>query len=176
MISPLPVALFLVAAAGTALAQSRPDISGTWVRAVDTAPTVATAGDAAFRTGDMGSGWGTPLTITQRADSVIVQYVFFGSYDLQPPIRFAFAADGSESSNPVILSHATSVLKSRLAWRDSSLVITTLYPTPREVNAGKPVEVRHTLTLASPTSLVVETVRPGPNGMPTTIQTTYTKR
>ena len=124
----------------------------------------------------MGSGWGTRLTITQRADSFVVQYVFFGSYDLQPPIRFAYAMDGSESANPVILSHATSVLKSRIAWRDSAVVITTLYPAPPEVSGGKPVEVRHTLTLASPTSLIVETTRPAANGAGATIQTTYSKR
>lgn len=80
-------------------AQQGPDYSGTWIQAAapsaQAGPTVATVGDASFRTGDMGSGWGSPLTFTQRADSLIVEYVLFTAYDLQPPIRFAFALDGS---------------------------------------------------------------------------------
>lgn len=165
-------ATFVIAA--PAEAQARPDFTGTWVRAADATPTVATAGDAAFRTGDMGSGWGTPLTITQRRDSLVVEYVFFSSYDLQPPVRFAYALDGSESLNGVMLGHATSVQRSRLAWRDSSLTITTLHPVPRE--AGQAVEVRQTLILTSPTSLTVTTIRPGANGAPATVTTSYTKR
>ena len=146
--------------------------AGTWNR-VDAAEerNVAATGDASFRSGDMGAGWGTPLTITERADSVIVEYPFFGSYDLQPPIRLAYATSGAESLNDVILSHATTRLKSRLTRKDGALVISTLYPSP----AGKPTEVRHTLTLETPSRLVVETLRPGANASNTT-RTTYTRR
>jgi hypothetical protein len=158
-------------------AQTRADLTGSWVRAVEAAPPVATAGDAGFRMGDMGSGWGTPLTISIQPDSLIVAYVFFGTYDLQPPVRLAYALDGSESPNTIMIGHATTVQRSRIAWRDSALVITTTYPVPREAAATRrTVEVRHVLTLPTPTRLLVETTRPGANGTPVTTQTTYTKR
>jgi hypothetical protein len=160
-----------------ASAQARPDFTGTWVRAVEAAPPVATAGDAGFRMGDMGSGWGTPLTISIQPDSLIIAYVFFGTYDLQPPVRLAYALNGSESQNTIMIGHATTVQRSRIVWRDSALVITTIYPVPREAAATRrTVEVRHMLTLASPTSLVVETTRPGANGTPVTAQTAYSRR
>jgi hypothetical protein len=175
MKSPLGVASLVLAAVTAAGAQTRPDFTGTWVRAADASPSVATAGDVAFRTGDAGSGWGTPLTISQRRDSLIVEYVFFSSYDLQPPIRFAYAMDGALSINSIMLSHSASVQRGQITWRDSSAVITTLHPVPPDVGSGT-TEVRQVLTLASPTTLIVETTRPGANGLPLTIRTRYTRR
>lgn len=122
----------------------------------------------------MGSGWGTPLTISQRPDSLVVEYVFFSSYDLQPPIRFAYAMSGAESDNDVIVGHAATTQRAHISWRDSSLVIVTRHPVPRGVPGG-PVEVRQVLTLTSAASLLVETTRPGAKG-PETIRTSYTKR
>jgi hypothetical protein len=175
----LTVAL-CVAWAGQGLAQ-RPDLSGVWVRAeaaAERAPTVATTGDASFRMGDMGSGWGSPVTITQRADSLIVEFPFFSAYDLQPPLRFAYATDGSESRNAVMIGHAASVIRGRMTWRDSGAVLTSLYPVPSGVGAsGAALEVRQTLTRESATSLVVETTRAGVRGAAsTTIRTAYTLR
>jgi cyclophilin family peptidyl-prolyl cis-trans isomerase len=142
--------------------------SGTWNR-VDPGEqrNVAAVGDAAFRVGDMGSGWGTPLTIAQRADSLIVEHVFFGAYDLQPPVRMAYAPNGAESVNDVILSHSTTRVKGRATQSSDALVITDLYPSP----TGQATEVRHTLTLESPNTLMVEVAR-GSNRT----RTTYTRR
>ena len=128
---------------------------GTWGRSDAEQRSVAAVGDAAFRVGDMGSGWGTPLTIIQRPDSVIVEWVFFAPYDLQPPVRLALAANGAESMNDIILSHTTTRLRSKLSQKSDTLVISTLYPSP----TGKPFEVRHTLTLESPSTLVVDVTR-----------------
>ena len=157
----------------------RPDFSGEWVRAepVDR-PSTASTGDATFRGGDFGPGWGSPLTIVQRADSVIIAYIFFGTYDLQPPLRFAYALDGSESRNSVTIGHATFVQRSRLSWNGNALVIATTHPLPASVDPrGGSVEVRQTLALESPASLVVETTRLGLRGAaPTTSRTVYTKR
>src|SRR5262245_7305034 len=78
------MAAWLLLLGAAAASAQRPDFSGTWTRAdtvADRAPPPATAGDAAFRTGDMGTGWGSPLTITQRADSIIVEFPFFSAYD-----------------------------------------------------------------------------------------------
>ena len=142
---------------------------GTWTRVEPSEErSVAATGYASFRTGDMGNGWGSPLTITQRADSLIVEYPFFGAYDLQPPIRLAYATNGSTSNNDVILSHATTRLRSTFTRRADTLVISTLYPSP----TGAPTEVRQSLRLVSPTTLEIVTRR-GASGA---ITTTYTRR
>jgi len=138
--------------------QARPDFSGEWTR-VDSAAeqrSVATVGDGAFRAGDMGSGWGSPLTLRQEANRFVVEYTYFSTYDLQPKVTFAYAVDGSESRNTIMIGHAASVARSRATWRDSTLVITTTWPAPRGVTGA---EVRQVLTLESPTSLLIETTR-----------------
>ncbi len=163
-------------AASSASAQ-RPDFSGQWATAAAAAPTVSTVGDAAFRRGDMESGWSNSITIVQTADSLIVSYVFFVAYDLQPPVRLAYALDGSESKNTVMIGHAADVRRSRLTFDGPKAVITTRYQAPPEVAKGSPIEVRQTLTLESPMSLVLETVRAGAmGGTPNTIRTVYTKK
>ncbi len=170
------------------MAQQPVNFSGAWVRAADSTaergPTVATVGDASFRAGDMGSGWGigaaggAPLTISQRDDSLVVEYVFFSAYDLQPPVRLAYALDGRESRNPVMIGHATAVQRARLSWSGGTLVIATTHQVPREVAArGGAIEVRQSLTLQSPTTLVVETTRGGIGSLPaTTTKAIYIKR
>ena len=158
-----------------ARSQSRPDFSGEWVRA-DSVPeqrSVAAVGDAGFRMGNMGSGWGSPLTLRQEASRLVVEYAYFSTYDLQPRLRFTFALDGSESRNAVMIGHAESVLRSRATWRDTTLVITTVYPGP---GANVTTEVQQTLILESPTSLILETRRPGVGDMPVVVRTAYTRR
>jgi len=165
----LLVSVLIGSAFATASAQARPDFSGEWVR-TDSAEqrSVATVGDGAFRVGTMGSGWGSPLTVRQQANQLVVEYAFFGTYDLQPRLSFAFALDGSESRNAIMVGHTESVSRSRAAWRGDTLVITTAYSAPDGVNGAV---VRQALTLASPTSLIVETTR---GAAPT--RTVYTKR
>ena len=159
-----------------------PNFSGDWLRAIDSASaggrSVATAGDASFRRGDMGSGWGAALTLTQRADSLIVEYDFFSAYDLQPRVRLAYALDGSESRNGVMIGHAESAQRARVSWQGNTLVITTTYPAPKAAD-GRPAvgEVRHALTLDSPGSLVVDVTRVGVLGGATmTTRTVYTRK
>lgn len=174
-----PVVLMVAVALGnaptSAMAQARPDFTGEWVIA-DSAPesrSVAAVGDAGFRVGNMGNGWGSPLTLRQQANQVILEYAFFATYDLQPRLRFTFALDGSESRNAVMIGHAESVLRSRVAWRDSTLVIATIYPG----HAAATTEVRHALTLASPTLLIIETTRSaGTGAAPNVTRSTYSKR
>jgi len=162
-------------------AQEHPNFSGDWLRAVDSASSggrsVATAGDASFRRGDMGSGWGASLTLTQRADSLIVEYDFFSAYDLQPRVRLAYALDGSESRNGVMIGHAESAQWARLTWQGNTLVITTMSPGPKGAD-GRAVtaEVRHALTLDSPGSLGVDVTRVGVLGGPTTTTRTVYNR
>lgn len=178
MVGALSVAGALTAAG----AQQRPDFTGEWTLATDSAatarPAIATAGDAPFRRGDMGSGWGSPITITHGPAGLIVEYAFFSAYDLQPRLRFTFALDGSESRNSVMIGHASVEQRSRLAWTENTLVITTFVRGPAGTD-GRPVaaEIRHALTLESPTVLRLETTRVGVlGGATSTTHATYTKR
>src|SRR5687767_2974252 len=107
----LPMAV-LLGSASIASAQARPDFSGEWIHADSVAEqrSVAAVGDAGFRVGTMGSGWGSPLALRQQANGLVVEYAFFRTYDLQPRLSFTFTLDGSESRNAVMIGHAESVL------------------------------------------------------------------
>ena len=176
------IALAVAGLATRAGAQQRPEFSGVWatVPAPDAAAAKAplTAGDARFPTGDMGSGWGSPLTITQDARRLTVTYTFFVPYDLQAPLTFVFNLDGSESRNTVMMGRGMQVQRATAGWAGDTLVLSThhLLPYPKE---GEPqtVEVRQALTIAAGGTLVVETTRAGVPGAPTTTtRTVYTRR
>jgi hypothetical protein len=177
----VPIALVAVLGLQGAVAQGRvrPSFAGEWILA-DTAgqrPSVSSQGDASFRTGTMGSGWGSPITITQDSTRLTVQYPFFLAYDLQPPIRLVYGLDGSASENSVMIGHAASLLRSRATWRGDTLVITTAYPVPDRGADHATSEIRQALTLESPERLVVETTRAGPSGSAATVErTVYSRR
>ena len=135
---------------------------------------MAGTGDAAFRVGDMGSGWGSPLFVRQTSDSLAIEFAHFSSYDLQPRLRYRYSLNGAECVNRVTIGHAETTLRSRAGWEGSLLVVTTRYPTPPEVGSP-PTEVRQTLALDSIGRLVIETTRPGARA-PNVVRTTYTKR
>jgi hypothetical protein len=88
-------------------AQARPDFSGRWTTDPDPAAAAAQpargAGPGAPGRGgqpaDVGSGWGSTITVTQAATSLTVEYAFFTRGDMQPPLRFVYALDGSESKS-----------------------------------------------------------------------------
>lgn len=138
----------------------------------------ASSADAAFRRGDMGSGWGSPLTISQQANQLTVGYQVFSAHDLQSPLRVSFALDGSESRNTVMIGHANSEQRSTAAWNGNTLVITTRMPGPNDAR-GLPilVQLRQALTLESRSTLIVEATRVGLLGAATsTNRVVYTKR
>ena len=168
--------------AGGAAAQAHPDFSGRWT----TGPPAAapSARDAAAaptnpvaRAADLGSGWGRSITIVQDARTLTVQWAIFTSYDMQPPLTFVYALDGSERVNAVMMGRGVQRQRSRAAWHGDSLVITTVHTlTDPATGRDVPTEVRQTLALASATSLVIETVRGGAlGGPPSTTRTVYTK-
>ena len=145
-------------------AAQTPDLSGQWT----TQPGAK---------GDMGSGFGTPITITQSATQLIVEHALFSRYDIQPPVRTVYALDGSESKNEVMIGHSTQVRISRASWDGPSLRIKTTYPA-KDPATGKmfTTDVSYQLTLSSPTALVIEATRAGALGGPsTTTSTTYQK-
>ena len=165
--------------------------AGRWTTDPDPAAAPAAAGGGAARgqaggqgggqrgggRGDMGSGWGSTITIAQDAAKLTVEYAFFSRGDMQPPLRFAYALDGTETKNTVMMGRGMQVQSSKAAWDGAKLVITT-HHTLADPSSGKPVmtEVKQVLSLESPTSLVVETTRAGVMGGPATVtKTTYRK-
>jgi hypothetical protein len=163
-------------------AQGRPDFSGRWSSgpppvapsARDAAANASAAGPAPA---DVGSGWGRTITITQDERTVTIEWPIFTTYDLQPPLRFVYALDGSETVNAVMMGRGVQRQRSRARWAGDSLVITTTHPfTDPATRRDVPTEIRQTLVLESPTSLVVHTTRAATmDASPSTTRTVYTK-
>ena len=172
----------------TASAQTRPDFSGRWTNEPDPAAAApatgagragappAAAGPRGGRSGDMGSGWGSNITIAQDASKLTVEYAFFGRGDMQPPLKFVYALDGSETRNSVMMGRGIQQTASKTAWQEDKLVITTIHAFTDPDGKPSSLEVKQTLSLESPTSLVVETTRSGVlGGPPSTTRTVYRK-
>jgi hypothetical protein len=158
-------------------AQTKPNFSGTWTRvdAESERASVAATGDQAFRTGTPGSGWGSPITIRHDAKTLVVEYVHFAAYDLQPPLTFTYSMDGSDSRNTLMIGHTQSTTQSRIAWREDKLVITTMVEVP-ELHGNPRMEVRQVLMLESPETLVVETTRDAVAGTSASVTRTIYRR
>ena len=170
--------MMIVLAAVNVMAQTKPDFSGRWTSEPETkAPAASGGGQGAAQAGDMGSGWGANLTIAQTANQLTVEYAFFVRGDMQPPLKFVYALDGVETKNSVMLGRGIQAQTSKTAWEGDKLVIMTTHSFDNPTN-GQPMksEVKQILTLASPTSLIVETTRNGVLGGPvTTTRTVYRK-
>jgi hypothetical protein len=146
-----------------ALAQEKPSFAGHWTREFEK----PAAENVVAGYNDLGSGWGNSITVTQDASKLVIEYAFFSRGDLQPPLRFAYALDGTPTENFVMMGRGTQGQKSKAVWSDNKLVIVTAHALTTD---GKSTtsEVKQTLSLDSPTSLVVETTRAGAFGGPST--------
>ena len=125
----------------------------------------------------MGSGWGSNITVTQDASRLTVEYMFFARGDMQPPLKFVYALDGSETKNSVMMGRGIQLQTSKTAWEGNRLVISTVHSFANP-ETGHPMtsEVEQALTLESPTTLTVEATRIGVLGGPSsTTRTTYRK-
>jgi hypothetical protein len=125
----------------------------------------------------MGSGWGPTITVAQAPSRLTVEYQFFTRGDLQPPLKFVYALDGSASKNSVMMGRGIQVQTAKTAWDGDKLVITTVHTLENPAD-GHPmtIEVKQTLALESPTALIVETTRGGVfGGPPSTTRTAYRK-
>lgn len=162
---PLLASLALALLATSASPQPHPDFAGRWTS------------ERAQTAGSMGSGWGPTITITQDANRLTVEYPFYTPYDMQPPLRFTYALDGSETQNRVTMGRGLQVQSARAEWKGRQLVIITTLPfTNPDDGRQMTSEVTRTLTLESPTTLIVETVFGGALGGPsTTTRTSYHK-
>jgi hypothetical protein len=107
------VALTIMLAAG-ASAQNRPDFSGRWT--------------IAGRAGDMGSGWGSTITLTQSASASRSVGVHDG--DLQPPLVFVYPLDGSARTHTLMMGRGFEKQVSRAVWDDAKIIITTTQDFP----------------------------------------------
>ena len=153
------------------LAQEHTNFAGQWTVAPSTEP-----GNRGPARGDMGSGWGSPITVTQDATRLTVEYAFFSRGDRQPPLKFVFALDGTETQNTVMMGNGIQTQLSKTRWDGNKLVITTVHSFRNPEN-GQPMtsEVRQTLSLDSNT-LIVETARNGVlGGAWSTTRSTYNK-
>jgi hypothetical protein len=164
-------------------AQEKPNFSGRWsvpapeargAGAGDARAAGAGARSGQSQRGDMGSGWGSTITIEHQASRLSVEYAFFGRGDMQPPLKFVYALDGTETKNSVMLGRGIQMQTSKTSWNGNSLIITTLH-TFNHPATGQPAtsEVVRTVTLQSADSLIVETVRSpalgGPEGRTRTV-------
>ena len=97
--------------------------------------------------------------------------------DMQPPLKFVYALDGTETKNSVMMGRGIQVQTSKTAWDGEKLVITTTHSFDNPANGqAMKMEVKQTLMLSLPASLVVETTRSGMLGGPaTTTRTVYKK-
>jgi len=178
------VALAVALAVPALSAQPRPDFSGRWTVAPDpAAPETGARGRGGGRgrgpvSGDMGSGWGSTITLEQDATALTLEYEFFVRGDLQPPLHFSYRLDGTESRNTVRMGRGLQVQTSRTKWDGNALVIVETH-TYADPVSGKPMtsEVIRRLSLESPTTLVVETTREAlPGATPATVKTVYAKQ
>ena len=72
--------------------------SGRWTTDPDsTVTTPAPAGRGSTARGEMGSAWGLTITIAQDPTQLTVESAVFTRYDLQPPLKFVYSLDGSET-------------------------------------------------------------------------------
>jgi hypothetical protein len=157
------------------MSQAPADFSGRWT--VAPAPADAAKDASGAVRGDMGSGWGTTIDITQDAKQLVVESVIYTRYDLQLQPRFVYALDGSETRNTMMMGRGLQTQSSRAGWNGQGLSITTLHTFGDPVT-GKPLttEVTQKLSLESPTTLVIETIRNGAlGGNSSTTRTIYTK-
>ena len=172
--------LALVLAAVPSAQPAGADFSGRWtLEAPLIAMTPAVPGSPAVAAapGDMGSGWGPTLSITQDSARLRVEYAAFTRYDLQPPLTFIYALDGSESRNTVMMGRGEQTESSRARWNGATLVIVTTSQVV-DAGAGQPftTELTRTLSLESPTTLIVEVTRAGALGGPaSTTRAVYRK-
>ncbi len=156
------------------------DFSGRWTLeapAVASTPAVPGTPAAAAAPGDMGSGWGSTITIAQDTQRLSVEYQIFSRYDLQPPLKFIYPLDGSEGLNTVVMGRGEQVESSRARWDGQTLVIVTTF---RVVDRGAEqpftLEVTRKLSLESPAALIVEVTRSGVLGGPaSTTRSVYRK-
>jgi hypothetical protein len=175
------VAVWLTAVLPATLgAQPPADFSGRWTLdapAIASTPAVPGTPAAAAAPGDMGSGWGSTITIAQDTKRLSVEYAIFSRYDLQPPLTLTYPLDGSVGRNTVMMGRGEQIESSRTQWSGQTLIIiTTFHIADRGAGKRFTAALTRKLWLESPTTLVVEVTRAGVLGGPaSTTRSVYRK-
>ena len=176
------LAVLLLAAVLPAALSAQPptDFSGRWTLdapSIVTTPAVPGTPAAAAAPGDLGSGWGSTITVSQDTKRLSVEYAVFSRYDLQPPLTFTYPLDGSDGRNTVMMGRGEQIESSRARWDGQTLIIvTTFHVADRGAAQPFTVELTRKLSLESPTTLVVEATRAGVLGGPaSTTRSVYRK-
>jgi arylsulfatase A-like enzyme len=159
-----------------------PDFSGAW-STTTLSSTPPTGRTAPLPVPSLGSGWGDRISIVQNSDYLEVERVIFVPREIQPPVRYRFQLDGSESENAVTMGRTGPAPTSNIAWDENRLAITTRYrfQDPQDLS-WRTSEIIQTMWLQPATrtpwepSLVVETTRMAAlHGQPSTNRTIYSK-
>jgi Domain of unknown function (DUF6265) len=135
----------LFTASATALAQDRPDFSGTWTAVSDAAATTPTGKPAP-------PVYGAQFTIVHQGQTLTLNRTFTGG-----PATIAYALDGSETTSrmPGRLCEPDSGATWTASWDGSALILAMVGAMPP---SGKPLkmDVKSTLRLESSDTLRVE--------------------
>lgn len=132
--------------------QNRPDYSGVWTFVPPSADEAA--GQAFLRT------WtGDPVTITQTAATITIEYVSRGRANA--PVKTVYNLDGSETKTIDRNSLPASQARvSRASWQGAQLVLTTIVPrVDASTGAPDPLEITEILSLESAANLSVQITR-----------------
>jgi arylsulfatase A-like enzyme len=159
-----------------------PDFSGSW-STTTLSSTPPTGRSAPLPVPSLGSGWGDRISIIHNSDNLQVERVIFVPREIQPPARYRFLLDGSETENTVTIGRSGPAPTSTAAWDENRLVITTQhhFQDPEDLRwlSG---DVIQTMWLQPATqtpwepSLVVETTRMAAlHGQSSTNRTIYNK-
>jgi hypothetical protein len=106
----------VLAVATMAFAQAKPDFSGTW--------TVVPAADAPAGGGGGGRGMAGPITVTQKADTLVIERTMG-----ENKVTTTYKLDGTEAVNKQMGRGGNEVeVKSVAKWDGSKLVITEKRP------------------------------------------------
>lgn len=159
-----------------------PDFSGAWsTQLPDARSPIGRQQQAPVPT--LGSGWGEKISIIHKSGFLEVERVVFQPRELQPPIRYRFALDGSKTEQSISMGRTGKPGVATAAWDGDRLVLTTVAPFQDPRN-GQWLEHKLTQTLwLQPAALtpfepllVVETSREGVlGGLPSTNRTIYSK-
>lgn len=152
-------ALSLVVAAAPAIAQDKPNFSGTWTLVVDpNAPAPTGRGG--------GGGLGQGATITQDDKTLTVTRTTG-----QGEIKLVYNLDGSDSKNMMMGRGGQTEQISKASWDGTKLVITTTF-----TMGDNTVTRTQSFMLDASGQLVVSTTSPGRGGgAPMTMTQTYKK-
>lgn len=154
-------ALSLVIAATPALAQDKPDFSGSWTLVVD--PNAAPTGGRGGGRGGLGQG----AMLTMDATTLTITRTTQGG-----EVKTVYKLDGSESKNTVAMGRGGNSVEqvSKAVWDGNKLVVTTNY-----MMGDNAVVTTQTFSLDASGQLVVTFEGPGRGGERMNTTMTYKK-